>query len=198
MLKFESVESGVDGTFWERLSSNKMQVYKLDDSFIPIQGSYKPGSLLVTNNGEKLAIPGRISVSSESFTKMNQFQVPGILKNTNTLGEFKELDKNLFLKEAGIKIWDAIVSGEAIKNPQVLNYFTLITFADLKKYKFFYWFAFPAIVPKTPFTHSNLHLIGSSYTSEQQVEIRHNFTNSRQSSLNKPDSFYLNRINLRF
>ena len=29
-----------------------------------------------------------------------------------------------------------------------LNRFLLITFADLKKYKYFYWFSFPAFIAK--------------------------------------------------
>lgn len=39
-------------------------------------------------------------------------------------------------------------------NPQILASFALITFADLKKYKFYYWFAFPALLPPIPFTLS--------------------------------------------
>jgi ubiquitin-like modifier-activating enzyme ATG7 len=42
------------------------------------------------------------------------------------------------------KIWQRIVDDSAIEKPELLNEFLLLTFADLKKYKFFYWFAFPA------------------------------------------------------
>jgi ubiquitin-like modifier-activating enzyme ATG7 len=42
----------------------------------------------------------------------------------------------------------------------------------LKKYKFFYWFAFPAIVPKQPFKYSNLQLIDQVYSVEEQISIR--------------------------
>jgi ubiquitin-like modifier-activating enzyme ATG7 len=43
------------------------------------------------------------------------------------------------------QIWEAII---ATRDTSFLNRFILITFADLKKYKYFYWFAFPAFVSK--------------------------------------------------
>jgi ubiquitin-like modifier-activating enzyme ATG7 len=42
-------------------------------------------------------------------------------------------------------MWTSIV---AHKDPSKLARFLLITFADLKKYQYYYWFAFPAFVAK--------------------------------------------------
>jgi ubiquitin-like modifier-activating enzyme ATG7 len=43
------------------------------------------------------------------------------------------------------QIWDAIKDGTIYQIPSLLSTFTIISYADLKKYKFFYWFAFPTI-----------------------------------------------------
>lgn len=50
------------------------------------------------------------------------------------------------------EIWEtAIVK----RDPSALTKFLVITFADLKKYKFFYWFAFPAFVSKPAWEITN-------------------------------------------
>ena len=46
------------------------------------------------------------------------------------------------------KIWDAINDGTIYSCPSLLASFVVLSFADLKKYKFSYWFAFPAIHSK--------------------------------------------------
>jgi ubiquitin-like modifier-activating enzyme ATG7 len=43
---------------------------------------------------------------------------------------------------------DAINDGSIYAQPSLLASFLILTFADLKKYKFQYWFAFPAITPQ--------------------------------------------------
>jgi ubiquitin-like modifier-activating enzyme ATG7 len=50
-----------------------------------------------------------------------------------------------FLTAEPHQIWDSITTK---KDTSLLNRFFLITYADLKKYKYYYWFSFPAFVSK--------------------------------------------------
>ncbi|XP_069674598.1 ubiquitin-like modifier-activating enzyme ATG7 isoform X2 [Periplaneta americana] len=68
----------------------------------------------------------------------------GILLNKNTLEAFKNCNKIALLEELGQELWQSITSGEALDNPALLSRFFLLTYADLKKYHFYYWCAFPA------------------------------------------------------
>lgn len=69
----------------------------------------------------------------------------GTFKNFNTIEEFKTADKTALFNQEAQHIWDHILS---TRDSSLLNRFLLITFADLKKYKYYYWFAFPAFVSK--------------------------------------------------
>lgn len=63
-----------------------------------------------------------------------------------------------------IQIWDAIKDGTIYSCPALLASFSIICYADLKKYKFTYQFAFPAI-------HSDPHwIIESSATASSAPE----------------------------
>lgn len=44
-----------------------------------------------------------------------------------------------------MQIWDAINDGTIYSIPSLLSSFTVLSFANLKKYHFTYWFAFPAL-----------------------------------------------------
>lgn len=49
------------------------------------------------------------------------------------------------LQTAGRQIWDAIKDGTIYSVPSLLASHTILSYADLKKYRFTYWFAFPAL-----------------------------------------------------
>ena len=86
-----------------------------------------------------------------------------MIKNVNTIEEYKNVNKTLMISQAGCtvssvlfwkqphgtkvvgQIWDAINDGTIYSCPSLLASFTVICFADLKKYQFTYHFGFPAL-----------------------------------------------------
>ncbi|XP_065836994.1 ubiquitin-like modifier-activating enzyme ATG7 [Oscarella lobularis] len=144
-LLFAPFSSVVDTGFWHELSRRKLDVYALDDKPKPLNGSYA--------NRDPAGLPSRLSVDYDAFERLPSgcnCVSHGTLLNMNTPDAFKSADKSQLLNDAGKRIWESITSGDAVKNPGVLNQFLLLSFADLKKYHFLYWFAFPALCPEEP------------------------------------------------
>lgn len=93
------------------------------------------------------------------------YRAEGFIKNVNTIEEYRNLDKGAIIHQSGRtvshrystskfkrrgtntsnKIWDAINDGTIYSCPSLLASFSVISFADLKKYKFTYQFAFPVL-----------------------------------------------------
>ncbi len=67
--------------------------------------------------------------------------VPGELRNVNTLERFKALQeqRSALLQEAAGQIWQGICSGAAEADPSLLSRLLLISYADLKLFRFYYW-----------------------------------------------------------
>ena len=85
------------------------------------------------------------SAFSSSFRiPASSFISHGVLKNSNTLEEFKAEDKVQFLAANAEEAWRLIVDGGIFEETSRLNRFVVSTFADLKKYHYYYWFAFAA------------------------------------------------------
>lgn len=155
LLKFAPFQSRVDEGFWHRLSSLKLNKLRLDESPIPITGFFAPCS--------HKQVPSHLTLLSESLPSEDQKQssslpailnqgnrnrcpVPGILYNTNTLEGFNALDRVSLLETEAKKIWDDIHNGKVEESSSVLLRFMVISFAELKKGSFYYWFAFPALM----------------------------------------------------
>lgn len=47
-----------------------------------------------------------------------------------------------------MQIWSQVISTSEAPFVETLNPFLIVTFADLKKYKYYYWACFPALVQK--------------------------------------------------
>uniref|UniRef100_A0A8C6N637 Ubiquitin-like modifier-activating enzyme ATG7 n=1 Tax=Mus spicilegus TaxID=10103 RepID=A0A8C6N637_MUSSI len=141
-LQFAPFNSALDVGFWHELTQKKLNEYRLDEAPKDIKGYYY--------NGDSAGLPTRLTLEFSAFdmsasTPAHCCPAMGTLHNTNTLEAFKTADKKLLLEQSANEIWEAIKSGAALENPMLLNRFLLLTFADLKKYHFYYWFCCPAL-----------------------------------------------------
>uniref|UniRef100_A0A4W4DWV3 Ubiquitin-like modifier-activating enzyme ATG7 n=1 Tax=Electrophorus electricus TaxID=8005 RepID=A0A4W4DWV3_ELEEL len=141
-LQFAPFSSALEAGFWHQLTQKKLNDYRLDESPKSIKGYYY--------NGDPSGLPTRLTLEFSAFdidapTPVRCCPALGTLYNTNTLEAFKSTDKKALLDKAANEIWNAIQSGAAVEDPSVLNRFILLTFADLKKYHFYYWFCYPAL-----------------------------------------------------
>ncbi|CAD5110770.1 unnamed protein product [Dimorphilus gyrociliatus] len=137
-VQFVPFNSCISGAFWQKFSENKLEHYKLDDSNIQLIGYYC--------NNEQPGLPCTFNVDHESFEELrlgrNNFRSEGFLKNFNTVDDFKNCDQGVYAKEAGRKLWQDITSGKIFDDVSLLNRFCVLTYADLKKYHYYYWFNF--------------------------------------------------------
>ncbi|KAK9493767.1 hypothetical protein V1508DRAFT_414996 [Lipomyces doorenjongii] len=144
-VQFAPLRSFVDPSFFSVLTAKKLNEYRLDASEKPLIGLYSiPVSTSASSSGI-VTLDGGSFDETASRISDHDCIANGTLLNLNTIEEFKQFDKSHLIHEEGKKIFDAIQEGEIIKTPSKLCSFYLITFSDLKKYKFYYWFAFPAV-----------------------------------------------------
>ncbi|KAK7576226.1 hypothetical protein V9T40_012512 [Parthenolecanium corni] len=140
LLRFTPFTSFVNSSFWFKFTDLKLNHDMLNEVTRHIWGYYshndRTGSLMVDCS----------SFNKEYDNCISRSYAHGYHINTNTIEKFKNLDKNDLLTKYGLQLLNDMKSGEAVKDPSKLVVFLLLTFSDLKKYNFTYWFAFPAIL----------------------------------------------------
>lgn len=143
MLKFATFTSDIELPFYTSLASHKINHDKLDDSARRLLGLYEIRSSDSPEASCRLQIHG--NALTNDAVQAGFCRAEGMIKNVNTIEEYRVLDKGAILSQAARTIWDAIKDGTIYSCPSLLAFFTAICFADLKKYKFTYLFAFPAL-----------------------------------------------------
>ncbi|KAH9990024.1 E1-like protein-activating [Russula vinacea] len=147
VVQFAQFSSIVQPTLWHELSRLKLEVLRLSEESVPLTATYSTGRTIKDRNtGREVTLGCNIAVGGEGFLEsysppLHSVPARGILKNYNTIEEFKNADKRALFNKLSDEIWDSIIQNH---DTSALTSFLLITFADLKKYKFYYWFAFPA------------------------------------------------------
>lgn len=98
----------------------------------------------------------------------------GFMVNTNTHESFREINPEHFIDETSKLLLESIQNGAAIREPSKLAFFILLSFADLKRYRFHYWTAHP--------TFFNLPEL---YHTEDPASARHLFNEKQLDQLNQ-------------
>ncbi|KAL9128465.1 MAG: hypothetical protein Q9217_002869 [Psora testacea] len=150
MLKFATFTSDIELPFYTSLATHKINHDKLDDSPRRLLGLYEIRPNDPPEASCRLQVHGN-ALTNETVPN-GYYRAEGMIKNVNTVEEYRNLDKAAVLHQAArtvskqpLFIWDAINDGTILSCPSLLSTFSVICFADLKKYKFTYLFGFPAL-----------------------------------------------------
>lgn len=147
VLRFVPFETVVDTAFWHGLAKRKLNDYCLSEGPFELTAEF--------SNGHAAGVNSRLTVDLTSFVdsdvnrtlKTGSFKLNGQMWLFNSLDHFKTLDKQLFINSCGSKLLqNALLDNGFLKDPDLINIFQLITYCDLKNHKFYFWFAFPAVL----------------------------------------------------
>ncbi|KAK9706772.1 hypothetical protein RND81_07G150700 [Saponaria officinalis] len=173
-LEIAPLQSLIDEGFWHKLTNLKLNHWGLDDSPVSLTGFFAPCSHPKLSNQLTLLSESLPSESSElpsstssSHTNRNKCPVPGTLYNLNTMESFNDVDEQQLLKEEAEKIWADIHNGNIETDCARLLRFVVISFADLKKWEFYYRVAFPTLVLHPPATLVDLKPASEWFTVEE-------------------------------
>jgi len=147
-LQFAPFVSCVNPGFWSAFSKLKLEVLGLDEKPLKAVGTFAnntPPGVAQTFNLDWDALKDfeEENKCSKSL-QWNTYSAKGQVVNLNTIEAFKACDKNQFLSAQCDAIWKAVCDGSAVKDPDLLNAFSVLMYSDLKKYHYYYWFAFPS------------------------------------------------------
>lgn len=130
-------QSFLDTSFFQELSRLKLDVLKLDSKGQPLVTCLDLSNVPRASKSTPLFLT-KLSFDESASLSSNGVPLSGMIYNFNVFDEFKNLDKNKFLDSKGKEKWD---SGILDINESVGYY--IISFADLKKYKYYYWVCVP-------------------------------------------------------
>ena len=143
VLKFVPFNSTIHPGFWTELSKVKLDVSGLKEEPVDICGTFTNSDPQSGNLSPRLSLEWN-AFEKNIKTNWNSFAVAGKVVIKNTVEAFKKEDKAAFIRRDAEVLWQRIVDGSWLENPEKLTSFSVLMFADLKKYMFYYWFSFPA------------------------------------------------------
>ncbi|KAF2862959.1 E1-like protein-activating [Piedraia hortae CBS 480.64] len=147
-IQYAPWQSDVELAFCSALASSKVNHDKLDSSARKVLGLYEVNHKNPPERSTRMQIHASALTADES--PRGYYRAEGLIRNYNTMEEYRHVDKSAHIERAGKTIRDAINDGTIYSCPSLLSSFSAVCFVDLKKYKFSYHFAFPCIHSDPP------------------------------------------------
>lgn len=159
MTSFQSTSLIIEPSFWHALSKKKLNDMMLDEHPFDATAYFQCGKTtgvnsyaflneesFLTNNQEN---PDNQTISTFTHYLNYTANFPMQITLVNTKNNFIALDRKKILNDIGQSIYESIESKSWLSNPSLLLRSALTVFGELKKWQFFYCFAFPEITPVT-------------------------------------------------
>lgn len=159
-LQFKSWSTAVELPFYSALAAVKIDQDMLNVPARPLTGRYEIAFTFKDGQVKSNMILTGGSFRKAPIPKKGGFRAEGVIRNYNTKKDMMEADTRKILEQAGRNIWEAIQDGTIYSIPSLLASFTMISYADLKKYTFRTLVGYPAFNtttkwkladPKVPF-----------------------------------------------
>ncbi|CAO1627379.1 unnamed protein product [Sympodiomycopsis kandeliae] len=162
LLQFLPLHSQISPNFWHTFTTLKLNTLRLNEDDLDITASYSVGKYISSkeSNNEKVGISSGLILDEYSLPSPNgttiqesgesnnipTMKANGKIRNYNTAPQFTSSNKNDILNSLAKEILtEMTTSTDPVKT---LNRFMMITFADLKKYRYYHWVCIPAFIFK--------------------------------------------------
>ncbi|GAA6007923.1 hypothetical protein JCM10207_004927 [Rhodosporidiobolus poonsookiae] len=121
-LQFLPLSTSISPSFWHALTSRKLHEWKLSSEPVPLVAHYARGKTVRDRlTREEVGISGALELDQASFERVggemgqetgegnstsntDRVRLRGILRNYNTIGEFRDSDKAKLLSELGDQV----------------------------------------------------------------------------------------------
>lgn len=170
-MKFQKINILFETTFWNKLLYQKINFYKLSEKIHKITGFLNNNSIILNEN------------SFENKENLKYTKINGYIQITNTIKNFKEINKNNLISNIAKKIVNK-------KNSEIIT-FILLVYIDVKKQSFLYWNGIPTFKNKVNYElidnninlSFNLNNILNIYQKSKNIIIPFNIDNLKKQNI---------------
>ncbi|CAH2267274.1 jg14741 [Pararge aegeria aegeria] len=171
IIQYVPFTSFVNPSFWHSFTDIKFNVDKLSENTKQIYGRFS----YANDIGPVFEVDGT-AFNKQPEAELMYLSIRGTLMNKNTIDDFKSIDKASLLNSIGEIIWhNSIITRLWMCNPSCLLNFFILSFADLKKYHYYYWFAFPTPSQPTVFLKEKSKSILTEFNESEIRTISQNY-----------------------